>query len=67
MSIQANSSLCILLCAVCGSPRKKSWRSFTRVLGLRNEVDATPLLLKETSMTTQTIPTGRKPACQLAF
>ena len=67
MSIQAISSLCVRLCARCGSPRKKSWRSFTRAFGLRNEVDASPLLLKETSMTTATIPTRRKPPCKLTF
>ena len=67
MSIQAISSLCVRLCARCGSPRKKSWRSLTRVLGLRYDAHAAPLVLKETSMTTATIPTRRKPADKLTF
>ena len=56
MSVQIIASLCVLVCALCGSPRKKSWRSFTRVLGLRDAATATPLLRKATSVTTQTIP-----------
>src|SRR6516162_3255116 len=66
MSVPIIAYLCVL-CALCGSPRKKSWRSFTPVLGLRDEAITTSLVLKETPMTTPTIPTGRKPACKLTF
>ena len=67
MAIQAVASLCILLGALWGSPRKKSWRSFTGVLGFRDAASATPLVRKETSMTTPTISAGRKPGCKLTF
>jgi len=61
------SLLGFLLCPLLGSPRKKSWRWFTRVLGLINGADATPLLLKETSMATPSIPTRRQLACKVTF
>jgi anti-anti-sigma factor len=66
MTVQTIAYLCVL-CGLCGSPRKKSWRSFSPVRGLIDETIATPFVLKETSMTTQTIPTARKPACKLTF
>jgi anti-anti-sigma factor len=67
MSVQMIFSLCVLFSAVWGSPRKKSWRSFTGVLGFRDAASATPLVRKETSMTTPTISAGRKPGCKLTF
>ena len=67
MSVQAIFSLCVLICGFCGSPRKKSWRSFTRVLGFRDAASATPLVRKETSMSTPTVPVVRKPAGKLTF
>jgi anti-anti-sigma factor len=67
MTIQAIFSLCVLFSALCGSPRKKSWRSFTRVLGFRDAAIAPQLVRKETSNSTQAIPTARKPAGKLSF
>jgi hypothetical protein len=39
----------VLLCVLCGSPRKKSWRRFVPVFGLRDEAITSPLVLKATS------------------
>src|SRR5262249_21776162 len=67
MSVQAIFSLCVLVCSVHGSPRKKSWRSFTRVLGIGDAGMATPRVFQETSMTAPTIPRHRQPAGKLTF
>jgi anti-anti-sigma factor len=66
MTVQTLAYLCVL-CGLCGSPREKSWRSFAPVRGLTNEAITTSLVLKETSMTTQTMPTVRNPAGKLTF
>jgi anti-anti-sigma factor len=66
MTSQSIAWLCVLG-VFSGSSRKKSWRSFSPVFGLRDEATATPLVLQETPLTAATLPSERKPACKLTF